>query len=101
VVRTRTWPLTQSAVEGTRYNPLVDKVAVQEWLARFDAVRVIERDAARQGSPSAQRSLDMSLPLIQAARAALIKSPLLLRRREIEDESVRHAWAQLRERLAR
>jgi hypothetical protein len=79
----------------------VDKVAVQEWLARFDAVRVIERAAARQGPPSTQRSLDLSLPLIEAARAALTKAPLLIRRREAEDESVRNTWAQLRERLAR
>jgi hypothetical protein len=74
---------------------------VRKWLARFDAAAAIDRSTRAGHPPDIAWSLGVSLPLIDAARAALANAPALSARRASEDAAVREIWARLRARLCK
>ena len=66
------------------------------WLERFDAVAEMDRAAEKERGARPQWSIEISLSLIEAARAAGFLSPTALAIRESEDEGVRRTWERLR-----
>ncbi len=71
------------------------------WLERFEAAAEIDRIAEKKRGARPQWSIEISLSMIEAARAAGFLSPAALAIRESEDEAVRRTWDRLRGRLRR
>lgn len=71
------------------------------WLERFEAAAEIDQAAEKKRGARPQWSIEMSLSLIEAARASGFLSPAALAIREVEDEAVRRTWDRLRARLRR
>ncbi len=72
------------------------KEEARGWLERFEAAAEIDRLAEKARGPRPQWSIERSLSLIEAARAAGFLSPAALATRESEDEAVRRTWDKLR-----
>ncbi len=77
----------------------LSKEVAQRWLERFEAVAEIDQAAERKQGARPQWSIEISLSLIEAARAAGFLSPSALAIRESEDEGVRRTWDRLRDGL--
>jgi len=71
------------------------------WLERFEAVAEIDQAAEKKREARPQWSIEISLSLIEAARAAGFLSPSALAIREFENEAVRRTWDRLRAGLRR
>jgi hypothetical protein len=69
------------------------------WLERFDAAAEMDRADERKRGARPQWSIEISLSLIEAARAAGFLSSAALAIRESEDEGVRRTWERLRDGL--
>jgi hypothetical protein len=79
----------------------MDASQVRRWIAAFEAVAEVDRQALRIRGPDSARSIRVSLSMIDAAERAghprSLRDPL----REAEAERVRAVWARLRQRLGR
>jgi hypothetical protein len=62
-------------------------------------VAEIGRTARAAAPPDVEWSIRVSLPLIDAARAALAKAPALAAHRAAEDAAIREIWARVRARV--
>jgi hypothetical protein len=80
-----------STAKGT-----VSKEGARRWLESFERVAEIDRAADEEQGARPQWSIEISLSLIEAARAAGFLSPSALATRESEDEGVRRTWDRLR-----
>ncbi len=77
----------------------LSKEVAQRWLERFEAAAEIDQAAEKKRGARPQWSIEISLSLIEAARAAGFLTPSALATRESDDEAVRRTWDRLRDRL--
>lgn len=69
---------------------------VRRWLEGFEAARLADQAARRAAGPMIERSVRLSLSLLQAARAAAGGKYPVDSRRSAEHEAVQRTWQRLR-----
>lgn len=81
-----------------RYNRSMFPAApdVRRWLEGFEAARFADQAARRAAGPMIERSIRLSLSLLQAARAAAGGKYPVDPRRSAEGEAVQRTWNRLR-----
>ncbi len=73
--------------------------SVLRWLERFEEAAEIDQAAEEKRGVRPEWSIEISLSLIEAARASGFLSPSVLAIRETDDEGVRRTRERLRGRL--
>lgn len=71
------------------------------WIGQFEAAEQLDQQTVRAEGAQSERSVALSLSLLETVTRANGGTPPLDPRREAREEAVRRVWARLRARLRR